>query len=237
MASRLNVGVMGLGDMGRVYAQDLAQRVPNARLVAVADQKAGAGANSSPRNSAFPSGTRATRNCSTIRTWRPWPWSLPPARIKRSGDGRRRATGKPVFCEKPMAMSLPQDAQEMLRAGREPRARFFRWAFSGASMPGMWRPRRRWSEGVIGTPVVLTSTSRDPFRPPLEFCDPKVSGGLDRRHGHPRFRRGAHVHGRRQDRARHRRHAGVSRDEDPSAISTTPSSTWSSRAARWAPCT
>jgi predicted dehydrogenase len=31
---------------------------------------------------------------------------------------------------------------------------------------------------VIGTPVVLTSTSRDPFRPPLEFCDPKVSGGL-----------------------------------------------------------
>ena len=26
--------------------------------------------------------------------------------------------------------------------------------------------------------MLMTSTSRDPFRPPLEFCDPKVSGGL-----------------------------------------------------------
>jgi len=38
--------------------------------------------------------------------------------------------------------------------------------------------RKQIEAGVIGTPVVLTSTSRDPFRPPLEFCDPKVSGGL-----------------------------------------------------------
>ena len=40
MSSRLNVGAIGLGRLGRVYAQDLAQRVPNARLVAVADPKA-----------------------------------------------------------------------------------------------------------------------------------------------------------------------------------------------------
>jgi predicted dehydrogenase len=40
MASRLNVGAIGLGGLGRVYAQYLAQRVSNARLVAVADQKA-----------------------------------------------------------------------------------------------------------------------------------------------------------------------------------------------------
>ncbi|MEK7409562.1 MAG: hypothetical protein AAB225_31230, partial [Acidobacteriota bacterium] len=36
MKSRLNVGVIGLGRMGRVYAEGLAHRVPNARLVAVA---------------------------------------------------------------------------------------------------------------------------------------------------------------------------------------------------------
>jgi len=39
MAS-LNVGVIGLGRMGSLYARNLAQRVTNARLVAVADQKA-----------------------------------------------------------------------------------------------------------------------------------------------------------------------------------------------------
>src|SRR5580658_9909950 len=36
----LNVGVIGLGRMGSLYARNLAQRVPHARLVAVADQNA-----------------------------------------------------------------------------------------------------------------------------------------------------------------------------------------------------
>ena len=35
--SRLNVGVIGLGRLGRVYARDLAGRIPETRLVAVAD--------------------------------------------------------------------------------------------------------------------------------------------------------------------------------------------------------
>ena len=38
MQKKLNVGVIGLGRLGKVYAVDLAQRVPNANLVAVADK-------------------------------------------------------------------------------------------------------------------------------------------------------------------------------------------------------
>ena len=38
MSTRINVGVIGLGRMGRVYATYLASRVRNARLVAVADR-------------------------------------------------------------------------------------------------------------------------------------------------------------------------------------------------------
>ena len=34
---RLNVGLIGLGRLGRVYARDLAGRIPETRLVAVAD--------------------------------------------------------------------------------------------------------------------------------------------------------------------------------------------------------
>src|SRR5262249_59360745 len=34
---RLNVGVIGLGRLGRVYARDLSGRIPETRLVAVAD--------------------------------------------------------------------------------------------------------------------------------------------------------------------------------------------------------
>ena len=37
MNSKLNVGVIGLGRLGTVYAKHLVNRVPNANLVAVAD--------------------------------------------------------------------------------------------------------------------------------------------------------------------------------------------------------
>ena len=35
--ARLNIGLIGLGRLGRVYARDLAGRIPETRLVAVAD--------------------------------------------------------------------------------------------------------------------------------------------------------------------------------------------------------
>src|SRR6266704_2732847 len=38
---RLGVGLIGVGRLGRMYGQYLAQRVPGAALVAVADHKAG----------------------------------------------------------------------------------------------------------------------------------------------------------------------------------------------------
>ena len=40
MKARLKVGLIGLGRMGRVYAANLAHRVPNAQLIAVADVRA-----------------------------------------------------------------------------------------------------------------------------------------------------------------------------------------------------
>ena len=36
--ARLNVGVIGAGRLGRVYVRDLAGRIPETRVVAVADQ-------------------------------------------------------------------------------------------------------------------------------------------------------------------------------------------------------
>ena len=40
MINKLNVGVIGLGRLGNVYAADLAHRVPQANLIAVADLNA-----------------------------------------------------------------------------------------------------------------------------------------------------------------------------------------------------
>jgi predicted dehydrogenase len=43
---------------------------------------------------------------------------------------------------------------------------------------GYLAAKRKVDDGVIGVPVAMIAISRDPFRPPLEYCDPKVSGGL-----------------------------------------------------------
>ena len=39
--ARLNVGLIGLGRLGRIYARDLSGRVAKARLAAVADRDSG----------------------------------------------------------------------------------------------------------------------------------------------------------------------------------------------------
>ena len=38
--------------------------------------------------------------------------------------------------------------------------------------------KKRIDEGAIGTPIVFKSSSRDPYRPSLEYLDPNHSGGL-----------------------------------------------------------
>jgi predicted dehydrogenase len=86
------------------------------------------------------------------------------------------ASGKAIFCEKPMALSL-EDAYEMRRAV-EKAGVFFQMAFQRRFDAGYLAAKKKVDDGVIGDPVVMTSISRDPFRPPLEFCDPNVSGGL-----------------------------------------------------------
>ena len=38
--------------------------------------------------------------------------------------------------------------------------------------------KQKIDDGIIGTPIVFKSTSRDPFRPSLEYLNPQHSGGL-----------------------------------------------------------
>jgi predicted dehydrogenase len=55
---------------------------------------------------------------------------------------------------------------------------FLQMSFQRRFDAGYVAAKKQLDDGVIGDAVLLTSTSRDPYRPPLEFCDPKVSGGL-----------------------------------------------------------
>jgi scyllo-inositol 2-dehydrogenase (NAD+) len=174
MSSLLNVGVIGLGRMGSVYARNLAQRVPHARLTAVADHKA----NLREQFAAEFSGIKVYASHQELLQDK----DVEAVAIVTSTSTHKEvvmdaaARGKAIFCEKPMSLSLA-DAREMLDAV-EKAGVFLHMGFQRRFDAGYLAAKSKVDGGVIGTPVVMTSISRDPFRPPLEFCDPQVSGGL-----------------------------------------------------------
>ncbi|MGA2116785.1 MAG: Gfo/Idh/MocA family oxidoreductase [Bryobacteraceae bacterium] len=174
MSGVLNVGVIGLGRLGSVYARNLAQRVPNARLVAVADRKADLREKFAAELGAvkvYESHTDLLQDKDVEAVV-----IITSTSTHKEVVMDAAACGKAIFCEKPMSLSLAS-AYEMLHAV-EKAGVFFHMAFQRRYDAGYLAAKKKVDDGVIGTPVVMTSISRDPFRPPLEFCDPKVSGGL-----------------------------------------------------------
>ena len=172
--SRLNVGVIGLGRLGRVYARDLAGRIPETRLVAVAD----------------PAGTVAKEVAAEFDVAKSYtdPMALvddkdvdaivivTPTHIHREQVIGCAARKKPTFCEKPPALSL--DEVTAMKDAIDKSGMFFQMGFMRRFDAGYASAKTQIEEGRIGTPLVFKSTSRDPFRPSLEYANPKSSGGM-----------------------------------------------------------
>jgi len=174
MKSRLNVGVVGLGRMGHVYATNLAQRVPNARLVAVADIQADV-AKSFAEEYDVPRWYKSHHDLINDKDVAAVVVAAPTSKHGEVVIDVARS-GKAIFCEKPLSTSL-QEAEQMLKAV-EAAGVFFQTGFQRRFDAGYVAAKKKVEAGEIGTPVLLQSTSRDPFRPSLEYCDPKVSGGM-----------------------------------------------------------
>lgn len=172
--TKLNVGLIGAGRMGRMYGQYLAQRVPGVALAAIADRKPET-AESLARELGVSRwygthqdllGDREVEAVAIVAST-----SMHKTVVMDAANA-----GKAIFCEKPIALTL-QDAREMIEAA-ERAGVFFQMAFQRRFDAGYLAARRKLEEGAIGDPVMFTSISRDPYAPPISFCDPKVSGGL-----------------------------------------------------------
>ena len=87
-----------------------------------------------------------------------------------------RASKKPTFCEKPPALSLAE-CRAMADAV-EKSGSFFQMGFMRRFDPGYAAAKEKIEQGAIGRPVVFKSSSRDPFRPSLEYANPASSGGI-----------------------------------------------------------
>jgi len=171
---RLNIGLIGLGRLGRVYARDLGTRIPETRLVAVADVDARLAEEVArefdvPRFSADPQSVLDDPDVEAVVIVSP---THTHAALTRAAAER----GKAVFCEKPPSLSLAETysmKQAVERAGI-----FFQMGLMRRFDAGYAAAWRQVQEGVIGTPVLFKSTSRDPHRTSLEYANPKSSGGM-----------------------------------------------------------
>jgi scyllo-inositol 2-dehydrogenase (NAD+) len=172
--ARLNVGVIGLGRLGRVYARDLAGRIPETRVVAVAD----------------PAGTLARDIAEEFEVPRSYtdPLALiddkgvdavvivTPTHLHREQVIAIADRKKPTFCEKPPALSLAEVTA--MKDAIEKSGVFFQMGFMRRFDAGYAAAHKAIQAGRIGMPLVFKATSRDPFRPSLEYANPKSSGGM-----------------------------------------------------------
>jgi myo-inositol 2-dehydrogenase/D-chiro-inositol 1-dehydrogenase len=172
MVKRVNIGVIGAGRIGRVHAEHLAHRIPEANVVAIADVAIEA-ARQCAADLQIPAAFadhRAILNhpeieavviCSSTDTH---------ARFIEEAAG----AGKHIFCEKPIDYDLKK-IDRSLEAVNQAGVKL-QIGFNRRFDPGFKRARDMVAEGKIGRPHIVHIISRDPAPPPVEYV--KVSGGI-----------------------------------------------------------
>jgi scyllo-inositol 2-dehydrogenase (NAD+) len=174
MKGRLAIGLIGAGRLGRVYARDLASRIAETKLVAIADPvetvaKEVAAEFDVPTHYTDPLAMIDDKRVDAIVI-------VSPTHTHRELVIAAAASRKPTFCEKPPALSLNEVAamQEAVKKS----GMFLQMGFMRRFDAGYASAKKQIEAGRIGRPLVFKSTSRDPFRPSLEYANPKSSGGM-----------------------------------------------------------
>jgi inositol 2-dehydrogenase len=171
---KLKVGLIGLGRLGRVYARDLSSRLAETELTAVADTNTALAREIAvefdvPRSYGQPEELLGDRDVDAIVI-------VSPTHTHKDVVIAAMKARKPTFCEKPLALSL-EECRAMDAAVTTSGA-FFQMGFMRRFDPGYAAAKKQIDDGRIGRPVVFKSTSRDPYRPSLEYANPSSSGGI-----------------------------------------------------------
>ncbi len=171
-ASSVSVAVIGAGRIGKIHAENLAARVPGARLAGVADVHL-------PAARALADHLGISRATSDYREFLADP-RVGAVAICSSTDTHGRiieeaaAAGKPIFCEKPIDHDLGR-IRAALRAVEQAGVAL-QVGFNRRFDPGFARARALVATGQLGRPHLIRVTSRDPAPPPIEYV--RVSGGM-----------------------------------------------------------
>jgi myo-inositol 2-dehydrogenase/D-chiro-inositol 1-dehydrogenase len=168
----MNVGLIGAGRIGKVHAETIAFRIPEAKLAAVTDVNKQAAevlaqrcqvphvAESAGEIFSDPK-IDAVLICSSTNTHADL--------VIQAAEA-----GKHVFCEKPIDHTLAK-IDKALDAVRRAGVKF-QIGFNRRFDANFERVRRAIASGEIGRPHLLHIISRDPGPPPISYV--KVSGGM-----------------------------------------------------------
>ncbi|QYN33552.1 Gfo/Idh/MocA family oxidoreductase [Pseudonocardia sp. DSM 110487] len=150
----IGVALVGAGRMGAFHGRSLARRIPGARLVAVADPAPGIAERlGADRAYTDPAEAFADPAVDAVVI-------AAPARFHADLVVAAARAGKAVFCEKPMALSLP-DADRAIDAARAAGV-LLQVGFNRRFAPDWQAGRALLDDGRLGTPRVLRSVTRDP---------------------------------------------------------------------------
>jgi myo-inositol 2-dehydrogenase/D-chiro-inositol 1-dehydrogenase len=168
----LRVGIIGAGRIGKIHAQNLATRIPQAEIAAIADMNLKAAQQLAGKldvTAAYEDNRRimADPNIDAVA-------------ICSSTDTHAdliieaALAGKHIFCEKPIDLSLNKVDKAIAavnKAGVKCQI-----GFNQRFDPSIKRLKELIDTGKIGELQILRITSRDPAPPPVSFI--KTSGGL-----------------------------------------------------------
>jgi myo-inositol 2-dehydrogenase/D-chiro-inositol 1-dehydrogenase len=172
MTGKVNVGLIGAGRIGRVHAEILAYRIPEANLVAVSDIFLEA-AEKCAADFQIPSVFQDHRPiledanidavviCSSTNTHAQF-------------ISEAAAAGKHIFCEKPIALDLEKIDQALAAVNQS--GVKLQVGFNRRFDPNFKQAHDMVAAGKIGTPHIVHIISRDPAPPPIGYI--KVSGGI-----------------------------------------------------------
>ena len=170
--TKLKIGVIGTGRIGKVHIATLVQSVPQAEIIVVADVDL-----TSAEQVAKTFGIKSVSD-------RPEDIfenkEIDAVVICSSTDTHARYiveaanAGKHIFCEKPVDLSIDVIKNALKKADLAGVKLML--GFNRRFDPNFMKLKKLVSEGKIGDPHILKITSRDPAPPPAEYS--AVSGGM-----------------------------------------------------------
>lgn len=171
----LNIAVIGAGRMGRHHGSNFSRRVSKGRVIAVVDQN-----EDLVRKLADDLETKAYTNVDDVLGMS----SLDAVCISTPIGSHKElilkslAAKKHVFCEKPLTLSVT-DAKEIVQAVNDSKC-YFQLAFMRRFDDAFEAAKEKLGQGIIGNPVFIRSTGRDPGLPPVPGwgADPDACGDI-----------------------------------------------------------